>query len=451
MKENNIVISRKWIFYSLFLLSPGILAAEKLNFNYTLAGELNLEPRLGLQAKACHSKSDPMDIRVRFGGISSAGGNFNVTLAIQGTEYPKSYSVFTKTVQSKQSGADPDFMVPWEVSVNGNVSGLNVVNVKTPGSPARTEYSDAFCFFKGHSLTGAASHAWPSGGFIPVFTTPPYVVSDGGYRTGTKGNASSCNGIPDEKSETYYWPDYYHPPYHIDHPTVNDFYTSHVFYRKKTVIASTPATTNLDTKDFNNSVNNEVHKEASFTYTFPFSDGRKDNATVSVRIDKGEFLFRLNNRNISALTLTITDSNASEVWSWKAANDDAYKNRLYLNHQAGLGIKPSSSDASDPYLISKFYKENRYYKGTLTPGVYLTSAYTDYIRNIIPLSLPSTSDGEINLVNTDSLIFTIGQAPNAGGYGSMLFRAYGQPLKFAPLTVNGKEVASAMQIRNACY
>lgn len=439
MKENNIVISRKWIFYSLFLLSPGILAAEKLNFNYTLAGELNLEPRLGLQAKACHSKSDPMDIRVHFDSIN-VGSNFNVTLAIQGAEYPKSYGVFTKAVQSKQSGPDPDFMVPWRITVKGGASGNYNFNASYPAT--MPEWGDSFCFINDDIDYNKFPY---TDGLKPIFYGEP------NYN-------KYCTDKPLLYQEYYVWggdpkttvmPSWYTKDFpkggNVFLTPKQNFLTGNIKFFT-TYKPGAPAFDRLDNKGFN-STEDKGFADNSFIYRFPL--GADNN--MGLNIDNGDFLLRLNNRNISALTLTVTSGNASEVWSWKAANDDAYKNRLYLNHQPALGMQPSVSDASDPYLTNKFYKENRYYKGTLTPGVYLMPAYTDYIRNIMPLSLPATSDGEINLVNTDSLTFTIGKVANAGGYGSLSFRAYGQPMKFAPLVANGKEVASAMQIRNACY
>ncbi|EKY8363881.1 hypothetical protein RDV39_004678 [Salmonella enterica] len=442
MKANHILMSRKWIFYSLFLLSPGILAAENLNFNYTQAGELSLDPRLGLQAKACHSKSDPMDIRVHFDSLTT-GSNFNVTVDIQGTEYPKSYGVFTKAVQSKKSGPDPDFMVPWRVNVKGGASGN--YNFKASYPAKDPEWGDSFCFV-----------------LDPRIDRKKYPFTDGlrPYFYGEPEYNQYCGDKPLLYHSYYVWggdprktvmPAWYGNDFPRPDPTQPLFTAMQRFLAGNIKFFTTykdgePAFTQVDNAGFNKSVDKEF-ADNKFTYRFPL--GIDNN--VGVQVDNGDFLLRLNNRNISALTLTVTSGNASEVWSWKAANDDAYKNRLYLNHQPALGMQPSVSDASDPYLTNKFYKENRYYKGTLTPGVYLMPAYTDYIRDIMPLSLPATSDGEINLVNTDSLTFTIGKVANAGGYGSLSFRAYGQPMKFAPLFANGKEVASAMQIRNACY
>ncbi|ELP5685326.1 hypothetical protein QTT33_004384 [Salmonella enterica] len=445
MRTNYMSLNRKWILFSLVLLSPAILAAENLNFNYTRADALSMDSRLGLQAKACHSKGNPMDIRFLF-GPSTIGTSFKAMLTITGVAYPKSYAPVTSL--AKKVEVDPDFLVPWEVSVNGQASGADVFNVTTPGTPGKTEYSDVFCFRRNLNLIGTGRNdAWPSGGFIPIFTQAPYTVSGGGYEVGSKGNSSSCDGIPGGPSENYYWPNYYSPPSHIAHPGENDFYFNHKFYRKKREIASTPPTTTMVSKDFNNLVNNEVHKESSFTYTFPFSSGQ--NSNLMVKIDKGDFLFKLRNRNISKLTLTLLYDGDPEVWTWTSEKNS---NVLKLSRTQGpTGIQASVNDIVDPYFVNKFYKSNNYYKGSLTARSRLTQAYIDYIDNIVPLSLPPGLDGDINLVNTDSLTFTIGQKPGQQGYGSMTFSVYGQPIKFAPLSANGKEVASAMQIRNACY
>lgn len=445
MRMNHMSLNRKWILCSLVLLSPAILAAENLNFNYTRADALSMDSRLGLQAKACHSKGNPMDIRFLF-EPGTIGTSFKAMLTLTGVEYPKSYAPVTSL--AKKVEVDPDFLVPWEVSVNGQASGVDVFNVTTPGTPGYTLYTDVFCFKRNHNLIGTGRNdAWPSGGFIPIFTQPPYTVSGGGYSVGSKGDSSSCAGITGAPSEKNYWPNYYSPPPHIAHSSEKDFYFNHEFYRKKEEHAPTPPTTIRDSESFNKLVNNEVHKESSFTYTFPFSSGQHSN--VGVKINKGDFLFKLRNRNISKLTLTLLYNGDPEVWTWTSEKNS---NVLKLSRTQGpTGIKASGNDIVDPYFVNKFYKSNNYYKGSLTARSRLTQAYIDYIDNIVPLSLPPGSDGDINLVNTDSLTFTIGQETGQQGYGSMTFSVYGQPIKFAPLSANGKEVASAMQIRNACY
>lgn len=430
MKVYNTSLIKKGILFSLFLLSPEILAAENLNFNYTRSGVLNLEPRLGLQARACHSKGDPMDIRIHLAPIR-VGEKFNVTLAVQGAAYTESYAVFSAVSRKdKKLVADTDFLVPWSVDVKGNTKGNYLYWAFTPET--LPVWGNNFCF-----VPDKRNDSSYTKGYAPVFKgTDDYnlcrkkpILFDQRYVWGgnpvTTPMPEQIKSKVDEYGDAYLTGNY-------------QFFTTYT--------PGKPSYHDVDSSDFNSS-ENKVSKEENFTYRLPI--GSENN--MGVRIDGGDFLIKLSNRNISSLTLTITSGNVSDVWSWRVAADDVYKNRLHLNHLSNLGIQALVSDNSDPYFVNHFYKENRYYKGSLAAGAFLTQAYTDYIDSIMPLSLPPSSDGEINLVNTDGLTFTIGQQSSVQGYGSMKFSAYGQPLKFAPLIVNGKEAASAMQVRNACY
>ncbi|EHJ5407687.1 hypothetical protein KAO45_005151, partial [Salmonella enterica subsp. enterica serovar Wedding] len=69
MKRINTSLKKTGILFSLVLLSPGVMAAENLNFNYTRAGALSLDPRMSLQARACHSKGDPININFRLNSL----------------------------------------------------------------------------------------------------------------------------------------------------------------------------------------------------------------------------------------------------------------------------------------------------------------------------------------------------------------------------------------------
>ncbi|EGG8416783.1 hypothetical protein HHY55_004662 [Salmonella enterica] len=429
MKIYNTSLIKKGILLSLVLLSPEILAAESLNFNYKRADTLSLVPKLGLQARACHSKGDPMDIRVRFGNIFSST-DLNVILVVQGAAYPINYAAFSvASGKTKNTGNDTDFLVPWNVHVKGNTSGNYLHTAITPATP--DDWGSTFCFVQGYG--GGSGNTM---GLKPFFK-------------GSYEYDNLCAGLPLIFSTDYVWggdPNTTPMPTHIATAITQNrnFLVDYKFHTK--FIPGKPSHHITEAKDFNNSVDN-TFTDNNFSYRFPV--GGEDN--FGVRIDNGDFIFKLKNRNISSLTLTVSSGGASESWNWKTADGDADKNKLYLNHTSAIGIKPSADDKNDPYYVNKFYKENRYYKGTLSAGTFLTQAYIDYINNVIPLSIPPASDGEINLVNTDSLTFSIGQALPSQGYGSMTFSAYGQPLKFAPLTVNGKEAASAMQVRNACY
>ncbi|ENV3755715.1 hypothetical protein ACFJ6F_005664, partial [Salmonella enterica] len=118
MRMNHMSLNRKWILFSLVLVSPAILAAENLNFNYTRADALSLEPQLGLQAKACHSKAEPMDIHVRFDKNVDMKGISEIRLDISGSAYAKSYTVFSPSVKGRADLA-PDFLVPWGAHAKG--------------------------------------------------------------------------------------------------------------------------------------------------------------------------------------------------------------------------------------------------------------------------------------------------------------------------------------------
>lgn len=134
MRMNHMSLNRKWILFSLVLVSPTILAAEKaenLNFNYTRADALSMDSRLGLQAKACHSLGDPININFRFGQISFAP---QVTLYIKGKGYSKSYSVL-------EGG---NLTIPFNIKRNGRASGTSVVPTFYPGTDG--SYNNKFCF-----------------------------------------------------------------------------------------------------------------------------------------------------------------------------------------------------------------------------------------------------------------------------------------------------------------
>ncbi|EBY9433375.1 hypothetical protein G6O06_004179 [Salmonella enterica subsp. enterica] len=444
MKIFNTSLKNTGILFSLVLLSPGIMA-ETLNVQYDRGGILSLEPRVGLQAKACHSKADPMNIRVRFGPMF-IGGDINVTIAINGNDYNKNYALFSSLPAVKNNaGIDLDFLVPFNVSIKGNASGTEGHNVTTAAIPKKVTYGDVVCFARNyHNIGTGRTDTQSSGGYLPILTT---TMRGGNYDDflSRSENLGACEGREDNQSEDYYWPDYHKRAKAFQDSREDGFLFKHKFYRSKKITEGTPSTTKLEFGDFSSSVGNEIH-DGDFVYRFPLGSGSKD---AIMNILGGDFLLRLNNRNISSMTLTVSTGGASEVWTWKAAVNDG--NNLHLTRSLALGVTALASDNSDPYAKYLFYAKNDFYKGTLAGKSALNQAYTDYINNTVPLSLPQDSAGDINLVNTDNLIFTIGQKPNTQGYGSMTFSAYGQPLKFGPLLVGSKEVANAMQMRNACY
>lgn len=442
MKRFDTSLKNTGVLFYLVLLSPGIMA-ETLNVQYDRGGILSLEPRVGLQAKACHSKADPMNIRVRFGPML-IGSDINVTIAINGNDYNKNFALFSSLPAVKNNaGMDLDFLVPFNVSIKGNASGTEGHYVTTAEIPKKVTYGDVVCFARNYNNIGTGrTDTQSSGGYLPILTTK---MGGGNYDAflPRREDLGACSDREDNQSEDYYWPDYHKRAKAFQDSREDGFLFKHKFYRSKKITEGTPSTTKLIFSNFSSSVSNEIH-DGDFVYKFPLGSGH-----TAMNLSGGDFLLRLNNRNISSMTLTVSESGVSEVWTWKAAVNDG--NNLNLTRSSALGVTALASENSDPYAKNLFYAKNDFYKGTLAGKGALNQAYTDYINNTVPLSLPQDSAGDINLVNTDNLIFTIGQKPNTQGYGSMTFSAYGQPLKFGPLLVGSKEVASAMQMRNACY
>ncbi|EBJ7103410.1 hypothetical protein DY502_06705 [Salmonella enterica] len=470
MRMNHMSLNRKWILFSLVLVSPAILAAENLNFNYTRAGVLSLEPGLGLQAKACHSKADPMDIYVRFDKNVNMKDISAVRLQISGSAYAKSYTVFSPSVKGRAS-SDPDFLVPWGAHAKGAVKVKETGSVDIPAVPAHNE--QPFCFSnagpKYYSVIYPPQYSF--GGLIPIFKDEPYYLDPLGSLDG-RDFSKRCQFALDMLSETdrnsldYYWPygtDLYEHRLikygDIQGRTGSSFIRDgikslgksflfvekqhHIFWSYRA--PAEPARTEIQTtsKDYNMDENCST---SSCSFTFPTGKGNQNNIIQ----DGSTFLVRLNNRNITSLVLNVFTKTGSQTWEWKL-KDNNHRNNLYGVYLFGgpQGVSGSYPKPDDPYNIAGFYadkKKSGFYSGTLVTQSALNTTYTNF-NKVTPLSLPAVGEGDMNLVNTDSLTFTFG----VNNYGSPTLMILGQPLKFAPLTVNGKEVASAMQVRNACY
>ncbi|EAA3226648.1 hypothetical protein KK671_004812 [Salmonella enterica subsp. enterica serovar Muenchen] len=470
MKRVNTSLTKTGILFSLVLLSPGVMAAENLNFNYTRAESLSLEPRLGLQARACHSKGDPMDIHVRFNKGMNITKSYKIILDINGGVYTKSYAVFSPVVKSRAS-VDPDFLVPWGASAKGTAKVNEINSVLIPEIPEQNH--DPFCFSnagpKYYSIIYPPPYSF--GGLIPIFKNEPYYVDPLGFLGG--GDFSRrCQFALDRLSETdrnsraYYWPygkDLYTNRLikygDIQGRTGSSFIQdgiklwgkSFLFVEKQQRIfwsyrsPAVPARTEIQatSKDYNMDENCTA---SNCSFTFPVGKGDHGNYIQN----GGEFLVKLNNRNIMSLNLTLKYDKKTYIWKWQRDHSPWIKNRLYLtqNTTEGAIVLPTDIDNTDPY--KNFYVNGftSFYRGTLVPSSSLKmNVYTDYINKVVPLSLPPDTTGGINLVNTESLTFALGADNN----GTPTLEIFGQPLKFAPLSVNGKVAASAMQIRNACY
>ncbi|EAA6042791.1 hypothetical protein DQT76_23755 [Salmonella enterica subsp. diarizonae] len=474
MKMNHTSLSRKWILFSLVLLSPEILAAtESLNFNYKRADTLSLEPRLGLQARACHSKADPMDIMVRFNKGMNITKPYKVMLDISGGPYTKSYAVFSSSAKNR-AGTDPDFLVPWSAYAKGaaKVNETNSVNI--PAVPEQN--GDPFCFSnagpKYYSIIYPPAYSY--GGLLPVFKNPPYYfdplgsLNESNFNSRCQFALDMLNSLPPEfKNDIrYYWPYGQDLWTHrlikytdIGKRTGSYFIensikasgksfmfvetSQNIFFSTRTVYQPPRAEIHTAMQDYKLDENCTTN---SCSFTFPTGKGNHGNIIQ----DGSTFLVKLNNRNITSLTLSLVYDKTTYIWKWQQDGSSLIRNRLYLASSTGGGgaVLPAAIDMTDPY--KSFYKNGtqNFYRGTLvTDGSLNMDSYNDYIKKVTPLSLLSSKTADINLVNTDSLTFSLGTGSN----GAPTLGIFGQPLKFAPLIVNGKEAASAMQVRNACY
>lgn len=454
---NQVSVSRKWMLFFLVLLSPEILAADNLNFNYKRAGTLSLEPRLGLQARACHSKGDPINIEFKFSELSPPP---KIELRISGDNYTKGYSVFRTAsgIVVADARTDPDFQVPWRVRTSGQVTGQVAQN-----SPAVQEkWNYPFCFDVNHpgNFNDLAMSAHTMGLF-PVFR-PDYFADGHTYWQITKPPGDS------RTQEQFNWDEWsrwcsnksvYHDPVvlwngdpkdgipqEIKHqidiaPEVWTFLVPRVFF-----VSHTPGQAEGSGPDVWVALGQPRpgdSRDPDYIYHFPINNSNDKKPTV---LTHGEFSFRLDNRNIKLLKLTLKSNGIESVWTWSRSADNT--SWLHLSKTGNLPIEQVNNlnDSSDPYSVSNFYTRTQsYFKGTLVAKSFLKGGFTNHVP---PLSLPPDSDGDINLVNTDSLTFRIGKAKNNSNWTVSVL---GQPLKFAPIYINGKEAVSAMQVRDACY
>lgn len=478
MKKINLFSQvRRWGILSLVLLSPEIQAVENLDADYSGTGKFSLEPRLGVTARACHSLADPIDIKFEFGEMIAPNA---IYLKLNGENYTKGYAVLNPvsgggTVADTRK--DPDFQVPWHVHISGNVQGNHAKPVSTQAIPE--SYNYPFCFAHGHpwnAISETDTLKYTSG-YWPVFR-PDYF--NAGHRAWQRPTPDA-NAIPQDRYNWDQW-NYYckgrktaadvgsyapnlvwsdpnnndsnkgDPQYEAANAEIrdqvrknNDFLTYNLFYISRTPgtpAGVTYANTTLDPVRDYDSRFNEV------SYLFPIDSVNDD----LVFLESGHFSVKLDNRNITSMTLTIF-SNYSQgyksVWTWSRDSDNSALMRLAKT--GNIGIDPvSNQDNSDPYSVLGFYKKQalNHFKGTLVAP---SSLIDGFEKLVPPLSLPPASDGDFSLVNTDSLTFSIGQPRVGGGQGNWTLSVLGQPLKFAPLYINNKEAVSAMQMRNACY
>ncbi|HDD2123725.1 TPA: hypothetical protein PAP86_004007 [Salmonella enterica] len=463
MKMNHFSQTRIWTVLSLALLSPVLQAAsdEPLNFNYTRTTDaLSLKPRLGLTARACHSLADPIDIKFEFGEMSAPHA---IYLVLTGKDYTKGYAAFRPASGGAVSDAlnDPDFKVAWGVHGRGTVKGTR----QEPSPSVSESYNYPFCFAHGHPYNGNIDALNNTYGYWPVFrpdyfnaghkdwqiTTPDANAMPQDWYNWDQWN-HYCSGrktaadIQDPGKEAYIvWgdPKDNAPNNEIKHQVAlnANFLTYNLFY-----VSHTPG------KPAGSPLVPVIPYDSTFhenSYLFPID---KKSIHEPVYLENGHFSFRLDNRNITSMTLTIFsdyDKGYKSVWTWTRDGDN--NALMHLTKTGNIGISTvSNQDGSDPYSISGFYRKpaQSHFKGTL---VAKSSLNENFEKHVPPLSLPPATDGDINLANTDSLTFSMGQPKVQGGQGNWTLSVLGQPLKFAPLYINDKEAVSAMQMRNACY
>ncbi|ASD87795.1 hypothetical protein DOI44_27990 [Salmonella enterica subsp. enterica serovar Panama] len=452
MKMNHMSLMKRGVLLSLVLLSPAILAAENLNFNYTRSDVSGLDPRLSKLAKACHTLTDPMVIHVLFGPMSTQ--YMKVTMTVYGKKAGKGYAVYSSSGAGlKKNTADPDLVVPWVVSNKGSASGIAYNDVTTPDY--HTVYDDPFCFEGTFATLNMANEYAFTHHHMPIYDKPPYVFSSGNGNDYQKYcmNFDKTNG-----GENTYWPDFKNPPEAVREGLKKpwgEYQGKYIFYRHKEDKPTGTSSHHTESQDYSPSVNQSGGSDSvpGVVLNFPVY---KEGSGYS-NITKGKFLVTLDNRNVTSLELDISQNvpgyePSHAVFRWQRS--EGLSNVLAFQGMTQQSrLMPAGDIENDPYKSASFYAgdvASGYFRGTLVAGKSLNSTYTDYINKIMPLSLPPATPGDINLVNTDSLTFKIGMTNGTAG-GEPMVTVFGQPLKFGPLYAGDKEMISAMKVRNACY
>ncbi|ECK2143437.1 hypothetical protein FQW43_27760 [Salmonella enterica subsp. enterica serovar Enteritidis] len=483
MKKYNLSLIKKGILFSLVLLSPEILAAERLGFNYTRPDALTLAPELGLQTRGCHAPTDPMNIRFIFRNVEMSNSDntkgLRVKLTLKGISFPKGYAALTyapspiaaNNAASDKDKADKNLLVPWSVTVQGTSKGTTGY-YSTAEHP--TQYENPFCFSRDvpdgiyEKRTESSLH------LFPIYRDNAYNGKDNPFWKYLKSVTwdEYCKGkepAPESHNAKYfYWPDYYTTP--TDNPdeegytiwarihgngpnTGENYLTSHMFYGGKVTL---PPDFGFSGKSYDDKFDPVTDSNLVYTYTFPAG------AAPISRVKNSDFLVKLNNRAITSMTLTLFDgaTKKESVFEWKRNLSGDYPLDNVLRYQGksvrDLPVSPfprnisNPQDENDPY--NHFYLESTYkdyFRGTLVTDRNLTQDYRHYDRNIAPLPLLPEAQGNINLANTDSLAFRIEQKDLKGDY---FVTVYGSPMIFGPLYTNKHTVAaSAIQVRDACY
>ncbi|EBX2067780.1 hypothetical protein DRE43_24650 [Salmonella enterica subsp. enterica serovar Java] len=454
MKTKLFLLKKRWLFISLVLLSPEIFAGlsnDGLVLDYTRADVSGLDPRLSKLAKACHTLTDPMVIHVLFGPMSTQ--YMKVTMTVYGNKAGKGYAVYSSSGAGlKKNTADPDLVVPWVVSNKGSASGIVYNDVTTPDY--HTVYDDPFCF--SGEVVSLAPDFNISGHHPPIYRDSPRPYDDG---SGSGMYKKFCANLQRENGgENTYWEIFDNPPEAVREGLKKpwgEYQGKYLFYRHKEDKPTGTSSHHTESQDFSPSVDQSGGSDSvpGVVLNFPVY---KEGSGYS-NITKGKFLVTLDNRNVTSLELDISQNvpghePSHAVFRWQRS--EGLSNVLAFQGMTQQSrLMPAGDIENDPYKGASFYARDvasGYFRGTLVAGKSLNSTYTDYINNIMPLSLPPATPGDINLVNTDSLTFKIGMTNGTTG-GDPTVTVFGQPLKFGPLYAGDKEIANAMKVRNACY
>lgn len=479
---------------SVFLISLALLApeiqAENLNFNYRTADIPDF--RSGLQARACHSKVEPMDIVFKFDKITLSSIE-DIELTVTGDPISKSYAALTSPVPQVPQSADTDedFKIPFEIKVNGSLKGEEDFHPVT--GITYDNYTGKFCFSPRDAAV--TENLVTLHNLRPNFdeyskwndvhkqsnvgTHSDYVKYCAGKKehTGDDAKYYFWNGGPVDKNSYIPTGTYMSIVYNSLSPGEQyNFLMDNIFYTNRNPVTDTRVKGFLKTDKFNILIDDEVKNGVGNTNVYKYTlsqliqlkqqlqdlsycnsggisycGGPYTDVDERVRLDDGVYTLTLSNRNISALKLVVNGENSVLAeWEWKASPDDPMKNRLKLETNHVTLMKAVYNN--DAY--QNFYSPggaDSYFKGTLVQKDMLNNNYKDFIEKM-PLSQPAVSQGDINLINTESLTFLItGKTDQAEAYSGPSIAVYGQPLKFAPLNMNGNEILSAMKVRNACY
>ncbi|EBH1519232.1 hypothetical protein CBX60_26265 [Salmonella enterica subsp. enterica serovar Pensacola] len=457
MRMNHMSLNRKWILFSLVLLSPAILAAENLNFNYTRADSRSLEPQLLKLGKACHSRDDPMDVEVDFLPDLLTSHN-RIELIVSGEVQKKGYAGLS--VLFKNPAVDYDLQTSMDITAGGEGSTIyGTYDVTTPKT--RTVYNDPFCFHK-DLFNLVIPELAVSGKYEPIYSQEPYIVDLG---KGAFTKYCDISRLQPTTDGSTYWPDYYNPPKGIQTAmaeTSNDpdqFLFKYMFYRNKYEIPDGSETHQVAETNHVAPRPTQVVRVDNSTLRYVFPIRLTDNGLSILK--KGNFRLTLSQRNITSLTLRITQivpgyGDTVQDFTWKRDGGVSGLNNTLRFTQTPMTqhITPAGDIKDDPY--APFYDRkslnNSYFRGTLVAESSLNNNYKKYVKNISPLSLPAKSMGDINLLNTQKLKFVIGQDNQQGAVGGdYTVTVFGQPMKFGPLYAGNQEMVSAMQLRDACY